>query len=38
MASRCIAAASFSKSVLMQEACLLFFLHRSNTERAILLK
>jgi len=29
---------SFSKSVLMHEACLLLFLHRYNTERAILLK
>jgi insertion element IS1 protein InsB len=29
---------SFSKSVLMHEACLLLFLHRSTTERAILLK
>ena len=29
---------SFSKSVLMHEACLLLFLHRSNRERAILLK
>jgi len=29
---------SFSKSVLMHEACLLLFLHRSNAERAILLK
>ena len=29
---------SFSKSVLMHETCLLLFLHRYNTERAILLK
>jgi IS1 family transposase len=29
---------SFSKSVLMHEACLLLFLHRYNRERAILLK
>ncbi len=29
---------SFSKSVLMHAACLLLFLHRYNTERAILLK
>src|SRR5436190_24082238 len=29
---------SFSKSVVMHEACLLLFLHRSNQERAILLK
>lgn len=29
---------SFSKSLLMHEACLLLFLHRSNRERAILLK
>jgi IS1 family transposase len=29
---------SFSTSVLMHEACLLLFLHRYNTERAILLK
>jgi len=29
---------SFSKSVIMHEACLLLFLHRSNRERAILLK
>jgi insertion element IS1 protein InsB len=29
---------SFSKSVLMQDACLLLFLHRYNRERAILLK
>ena len=29
---------SFSKSVLMHEACLLLFLHRSNQEQAILLK
>ncbi len=29
---------SFSKSVLMHEACLLLFLHRSNREQAILLK
>jgi insertion element IS1 protein InsB len=29
---------SFSKSVLMQEACLLLFLRRYNRERAILLK
>jgi len=29
---------SFSKSVVMHEACLLLFLPRSNTERAILLK
>jgi insertion element IS1 protein InsB len=29
---------SFSKSVLMHEACLLLFLHRSKTERALLLK
>ncbi|TMD67095.1 MAG: hypothetical protein E6I97_23390 [Chloroflexi bacterium] len=29
---------SFSKPVLMHEACLLLFLHRSTTERAILLK
>jgi IS1 family transposase len=29
---------SFSKSVVMHEACLLLFLHRSNRERAILLK
>jgi IS1 family transposase len=29
---------SFSKSVLMHEACLLLFLHRYHTERAILLK
>jgi len=29
---------SFSKSVLMHKACLLLFLHRYNTERAILLK
>jgi insertion element IS1 protein InsB len=29
---------SFSKSVIMHEACLLLFLHRYNTERAILLK
>ena len=29
---------SFSKSVIMHEACLLLFLHRYNRERAILLK
>jgi IS1 family transposase len=29
---------SFSKSVIMHEVCLLLFLHRYNTERAILLK
>ena len=29
---------SFSRSVLMHEACLLLFLHRYNTERTILLK
>jgi insertion element IS1 protein InsB len=29
---------SFSKSVLMHEACLLLFLHRYNRERTILLK
>ena len=29
---------SFSRPVLMHEACLLLFLHRYNTERAILLK
>ncbi len=29
---------SFSKSVLMHEACLLLFLHRYHRERAILLK
>jgi len=29
---------SFSKSVVMHEACLLLFLHRSNLDRAILLK
>ena len=29
---------SFSKSVLMHEACLLLFLHRYNLDRAILLK
>lgn len=29
---------SFPKSVLMHETCLLLFLHRYNTERAILLK
>ncbi len=29
---------SFSKSLIMHETCLLFFLHRYNTERAILLK
>jgi insertion element IS1 protein InsB len=29
---------SFSKSLIMHESCLLFFLHRYNTERAILLK
>jgi insertion element IS1 protein InsB len=29
---------SFSKSVLMHEACLLLLLHRYNNERAILLK
>jgi len=29
---------SFSKSGLMHEACLLLFLHRSTTKRAILLK
>jgi insertion element IS1 protein InsB len=29
---------SFSKSVIMLEACLLLFLHRYNRERAILLK
>jgi insertion element IS1 protein InsB len=29
---------SFSKSVVMHEACFLLFLHRSNRERAILLK
>jgi IS1 family transposase len=29
---------SFSKSVLMHEACLLLFLHRYNRERVILLK
>jgi IS1 family transposase len=29
---------SFSKSILMHEACLLLFLHRYNRERAILLK
>jgi len=29
---------SFSKSLIMHEACLLLFLHRYNTERAILLK
>jgi insertion element IS1 protein InsB len=28
---------SFSKSVVMQEACLLLFLHRYNLDRAILL-
>ncbi len=29
---------SFSKSELMHEACLLLFLHRSNTDQALLLK
>jgi insertion element IS1 protein InsB len=29
---------SFSKSEVMHEACLLLFLHRYNTEQAILLK
>src|SRR3989440_1652556 len=29
---------SFSKSVVMHEACLLLFLHRYNLDRAILLK
>jgi IS1 family transposase len=29
---------SFSKSVVMHEACLLLFLHRYNREQAILLK
>ena len=29
---------SFSRSAVMHEACLLLFLHRYNTERAILLK
>ncbi len=29
---------SFSKSEVMHDACLLLFLHRYNTERAILLK
>ncbi len=29
---------SFSKSVIMHEACLLLFLHRYNRKRAILLK
>ena len=29
---------SFSKSEILHEACLLLFLHRYNTERAILLK
>ena len=29
---------SFSKSMLMHEACLLLFLHRYNSERAFLLK
>jgi len=29
---------SFSKSVVMHEACLLLFLHRYNRDRAILLK
>ena len=29
---------SFSKSVIMHEACLILFLHRYNRERAILLK
>ncbi len=29
---------SFSKSVMMHEACLLLFLHRYNEDRAILLK
>ena len=29
---------SFSKSVLMHEACLLLFLHRYNADRALLLK
>ena len=29
---------SFSKSEIMHEACLLLFLHRSNRDRAILLK
>jgi hypothetical protein len=29
---------TFSKSVVMHEACLLLFLHRYNPERAILLK
>jgi insertion element IS1 protein InsB len=29
---------SFSRSVIMPEACLLLFLHRSQTQRAILLK
>ena len=29
---------SFSRSVVMHEACLLLFLHRYNRERAILLK
>jgi IS1 family transposase len=29
---------SFSRSVIMHEACLLLFLHRYNRERAILLK
>ena len=29
---------SFSKSVVMHEACLLLFLHRYNVDRAILLK
>jgi insertion element IS1 protein InsB len=37
--ARCVRmTVSFSKSVLMHEACLLLFLHRYNTERAILLK
>jgi len=29
---------TFSKSVIMHEACLLLFLHRCHIERAILLK
>jgi hypothetical protein len=29
---------SFSKSLIMHEACLLLFLHRYNRERAILFK
>jgi IS1 family transposase len=37
--ARCVhMALSFSKSVLMHEACLLLFLHRYNREQAILFK